>query len=142
MGRCQRQHVVGISILRVQEQGPPRRFGRALDGSLPIGAKPVDRLAEQHARHADMGIGEIAVEFDRAPEAGQSLAGFLGAELVEMPRPTQAKIPRRHVVGRLASSKLAFTLSQRRLDRRSHALGHLVLDCEDVGKVAIVPVGP
>src|SRR6476660_8730056 len=90
-----------------------------------------------------VGRGKIRVELDRAVEQAQRLVVRLPVtKLIYLGQTAQIEGIGVEALGRLAPGTLDLGFLNCRCDRPDNALGHLVLQIEDIAKTTIKPFRP
>ena len=119
------------------------RQARALGDLARTIAHPAIDLAPEDApgRHA-IGGGEFRIERDRLVEQSERLADGLFSSLMEARHAAQIIVIGIEALRRLALRPLDLEPLELRRDRADDALGHLVLELEDVIERAFIALSP
>src|SRR5260221_9762880 len=126
-------------VTRIETDGAPGKFQRQPAVRIR-GLEPVDPAHPMSPGQEGMGFGIVGVERDRPLEQGASLLAFLRRRTLVEEAAAHAEVIGLDVLRRLAVRQLAGgEAADQRLD---DAGDDLVLDGEDVGEVAIEPLGP
>jgi hypothetical protein len=88
-----------------------------------------------------MSVGKPWIKFDCSAEQLSSFLMPLTSHLVKIPHALPDHIPRAEIVAS-TYCRAAFALQQFRFDCPRNLLGDFVLNCENIGKIAIVSFGP
>ena len=106
-----------------------------------VGSKQGD-LVEIGQSECGLSRSKSRIELVRAPKEAPGLLVFRRFDIREMPHSAVIAFPSIEAVGRLAGGTFALAALERRLDCLGNLRGDLVLHRKDIGKVAVVPLGP
>ena len=137
-----REDAVHVAVIVVERQRSSDLRDHLLHGAVAIRAPPVDPGLAEHARLPGVGVRVVRIERDRAIEQALRLGVVLADRAVVQHLGGQHAFIGRHVVGRLALRAVVRGGLDAAGKRRDDRAGHLVLDGEDILKLAVVAFGP
>ena len=118
------------------------RFPGEVQVLAAVAAVSVDDANQMHPGYLCVGIREVRIQCDGTLELFKRVVASFVGEPMEVPGPAQMMIPCQQILRRFSGGDLAFALDDDGLDRRPDPLDHVILDCKDLGKIAIVTFGP